>query len=102
MYRGLEYERIGAFTVRLQAEFPTAQILMKNSPPDESLLNSDGQFIQICNVRGVPTPGAGGLNSTAPEVLTRHYQAHHLRTFHCDRPKHKGPIDKDNEFKVSN
>lgn len=56
--------------------------------------------IQICNVRGVALPGAGGLSSTAPEVLTRHYQAHHLKTFHCDRPKHKGPIDKDNEFKV--
>lgn len=58
--------------------------------------------IQICNVRGVAATGAGGLGPTAPEVLSRHYMAHHLRTFHCDRPKHKGPVDKDNEFKVTN
>lgn len=43
IYRGLEYERIGAFTQRLQTEFPSAQILMKNSPPDESILSSEGQ-----------------------------------------------------------
>lgn len=43
IYRGLEYERIGAFTQRLQTEFPGAQILMKNSPPDESILSSEGQ-----------------------------------------------------------
>nr|CAD7417416.1 unnamed protein product [Timema poppensis] len=44
VYRGLEYERIGAFTQRLQTEFPSAQILMKNSPPDDSIINSDGQY----------------------------------------------------------
>nr|CAD7460974.1 unnamed protein product [Timema tahoe] len=44
VYRGLEYERIGAFTQRLQTEFPSAQILMKNSPPDDSVINSDGQY----------------------------------------------------------
>ena len=43
MYRGLEYERIGSFTTRLQAEFPSAQILTKNAPPDDNVLNSDGQ-----------------------------------------------------------
>ncbi|XP_013793448.2 dedicator of cytokinesis protein 1-like, partial [Limulus polyphemus] len=47
VYRGLEYERIGAFTQRLQTEFPQAQILMKNTPPDESIMSSDGQCILI-------------------------------------------------------
>lgn len=45
VYRGLEYERIGAFTQRLQTEFPAAQILMKNTPPDDSIINSEGQCI---------------------------------------------------------
>lgn len=45
VYRGLEYERIGAFTQRLQTEFPQAQILMKSTTPDDSILNSDGQCI---------------------------------------------------------
>lgn len=38
VYRGLESERIGTFTQRLQTEFPQAQILTKNSPPDKSIL----------------------------------------------------------------
>lgn len=47
VYRGLEYERIGSFTQRIQTEFPTAQILMKNTPPDDSIINSDGQCILL-------------------------------------------------------
>ena len=47
VYRGLEYERIGAFTQRLQTEFPSAQILMKNTPPDETIINSEGQCILL-------------------------------------------------------
>lgn len=43
MYRGLEYERIEAFTQRLQTEFPSAQILTKNSPPSHAILQSDAQ-----------------------------------------------------------
>ncbi|XP_037943777.1 dedicator of cytokinesis protein 3-like [Teleopsis dalmanni] len=51
VYRGLEYERIGAFTQRLQTEFPTAQILSNNNPPDNSILTASEQYIQISNVR---------------------------------------------------
>lgn len=47
VYRGLEYERIGAFTQRLQTEFPSAQILMKNTAPDDAIVNSEGQCILL-------------------------------------------------------
>lgn len=43
VYRGLEYERMEAFTQRLQTEFPTAQLLTKNSPPSQTILQSDSQ-----------------------------------------------------------
>lgn len=43
VYRGLEYERMEAFTQRLQTEFPTAQLLTKNSPPSQTILQSDAQ-----------------------------------------------------------
>lgn len=45
IYRGLEYERIEAFTQRLLTEFPSAQIMSKNSPPSHAVLNSDVQCI---------------------------------------------------------
>lgn len=43
VYRGHDYERIGAFTQRLQTEYPAAHILMRNTPPDESIVGADGQ-----------------------------------------------------------
>lgn len=50
----MDYERIGAFTQRLQMEFPHAQILTKNTPPDPSIFGEEGQYIQISNVRPIP------------------------------------------------
>lgn len=43
MYRGQDYERIGAFTQRLQSEYVSAHILMRNTPPDDSIIAADGQ-----------------------------------------------------------
>nr|CAD7403082.1 unnamed protein product [Timema cristinae] len=122
VYRGLEYERIGAFTQRLQTEFPSAQILMKNSPPDDSIINSDGQcilcsssdatfaqrscqlhftaVIQICNVKPLPEESAlFGAGGDIPEKISSFYQVNDVRRFQLDRPVHKGTVDKDNEFK---
>ncbi|XP_074109684.1 dedicator of cytokinesis spg isoform X2 [Cotesia typhae] len=100
IYRGLEYERIGAFTQRLQTEFPSAQILMKNSPPDESIITAEGQYIQICNVK--PIPEEGSLACTVgeiPERVVGFYLVNDVRKFTFDRPLHRGPVDRENEFK---
>ncbi|KAG1701194.1 Dedicator of cytokinesis protein 3 [Nymphon striatum] len=99
IYRGLEYERIEAFTQRLQTEFPTAQAMMKNTPPDESVMNSDSQYIQICNVRPVPEelPELEGVD--IPDKVLSYYLVNDVRKFLLDRPVHKGTIDKENEFK---
>ncbi|XP_066601007.1 dedicator of cytokinesis protein 3 isoform X2 [Prorops nasuta] len=100
IYRGLEYERIGAFTQRLQTEFPSAKILMKNSPPDESILSSESQYIQICNVK--PIPEEGSLASSGvdvPERVLAFYLVNDVRRFTFDRPLHRGPVDRENEFK---
>ncbi|XP_050668990.1 dedicator of cytokinesis protein 3-like [Leptidea sinapis] len=97
VYRGHEYERIGAFTQRLQAEYVSAHILMRNTPPDESVISADGQYIQICNVK--PVARLESCPSNAPEQVKRFYSFNDVNTFLSDRPLHKPPIDKDNEFK---
>ncbi|XP_033233286.1 dedicator of cytokinesis protein 3 isoform X2 [Drosophila pseudoobscura] len=100
VYRGLEYERIGAFTQRLQTEFPSAQILGNNSPPDGAILNAPDQYIQISNVR--PMGDAQALKTAmvpVPEKIARFYEVNDVTRFIYDRPMYKGPIDKDNEFK---
>ncbi|XP_047526510.1 dedicator of cytokinesis protein 3 [Vanessa atalanta] len=97
VYRGLDYERIGAFTQRLQSEYVSAHILMRNTPPDDSVIASDGQYIQICNVK--PVSSRRSWPGGAPEPVKRFYACNDVDTFLCDRPLHKPPIDKDNEFK---
>ncbi|XP_016844337.1 dedicator of cytokinesis protein 3 isoform X2 [Nasonia vitripennis] len=100
IYRGLEYERIGAFTQRLQTEFPSAQILMKNSPPDETILSSEGQYIQICNVKPIPEEGSLGCGQfEVPERVVAFYLVNDVRRFVFDRPLHRGQVDRENEFK---
>lgn len=47
IYRGQEYEQIGAFTQRIQTEFPQAKMLSHNTPPDDTIRSSDGQYIQV-------------------------------------------------------
>lgn len=98
IYRGMEYERIGAFTQRLQTEFPQAQILSKNSPPEQSVLQSPEQFIQISNVRPVPEmPPTHCAMVPIPDKIARFYSD--VTKFIHDRPNYKGTVDKDNEFK---
>ncbi|XP_046396689.1 dedicator of cytokinesis protein 3 [Ischnura elegans] len=109
VYRGLEYERIGAFIQRLQTEFPSAQILSKNTPPDDSITNSEGQFIQICNVKPIPEMlgfwnaiemgSEDSFLSALPEKVASYYRVNDVRKFQFDRPVHKGTVDKENEFK---
>nr|XP_049702940.1 dedicator of cytokinesis protein 3 isoform X2 [Helicoverpa armigera] len=97
VYRGHDYERIGAFTQRLQAEYVAAHILMRNTPPDDSIIANDGQYIQICNVK--PVASRRQWPAGTPEQVKRFYACNDVDTFLCDRPLQKPPIDKDNEFK---
>ncbi|XP_015795969.1 dedicator of cytokinesis protein 3 isoform X2 [Tetranychus urticae] len=99
IYRGLEYEKIGAFTARLQTEFPQSQLLTKNSAPDDKKMESDEQYIQICNVKPVAEPKEEFEGKDLPEKILSYYLVNDVKTFTFDRPIHKGPIDKDNEFK---
>lgn len=98
VYRGLEYERIGNFTQRLQQEFPAASVLSKNTPPSQEILNSEGQHIQICNVKPVADEHPI-FESGLHEKIRSYYRVNDVRRFQLDRPIHKGPVDKDNEFK---
>lgn len=100
IFRGYDYERIGEFTQRLQIEFPQAQILTKNTPPDPSIFNEPGQFIQISSVRPVPDqPLFKNTMFPVPEKVARFYHVNDVKRFYHDRPVHKGQVDKENEFK---
>ncbi|XP_050087293.1 dedicator of cytokinesis protein 3 isoform X2 [Anopheles aquasalis] len=101
IYRGLEYERIGAFIQRLQTEFPTAQILDKKQyPPDSSILNSPEQRFHVVNVRPIADPyHLKSAKVTVPEKISKYYEVNDVTRFQYDRPIHKGTVDRENEFK---
>ena len=101
VYQGLEYERMSAFTQRLQTEFPSANILTKNTPPGDDILASEGQHIQICSVKPIHGPHPifeMNLTSMQEKILSYH-RVNDVNRFQLDRPVHKGVVDKDNEFK---
>ena len=50
VYRGLEYERISAFTQRLMSEYPSTQLLTKMGPPPEAILKSNQQCKLISTI----------------------------------------------------
>ena len=84
MYRGLEYERIEAFTQRLQTEFPCAQVLTKNSPPSHTILESEGQWIQITNVKPLTESGPPSCRvplAPVPDKVARFYQVSALKKY---------------------
>ena len=47
VYRGLEFEKLPAFTQRIADEFPGAQILPSNTQPDKALRTREGQYVQV-------------------------------------------------------
>lgn len=96
----MEYERLSDFTRRLQNEFPQAQILTKNSPPDTSILQSPEQYIQISSVRPISDlQYLKTATTVVPDKIARFYEVNDVIRFVHDRPIHKGPVDKENEFK---
>lgn len=100
MYRGLEYERIGAFTQRLQTEFASAQLYTKNSPPDVSIMNSSEQYCQISTVRPIIDENhLKNATNVVPDKIARYYEVNDVTKFQHDRPIHKETVDKNNEFK---
>ncbi|CAN7981546.1 unnamed protein product, partial [Ixodes pacificus] len=99
VYRGLEYEKVVAFTQRMQSQFPQAQLLTKNAPPDVDILGSDEQHLQICSVKPLPERRPEFEGREVPDKVLNYYLVNDVRMFQFDRPIHKEPIDKDNEFK---
>ncbi len=101
VYRGLEYEKMSAFTQRLQTEFPSANILTKNTPPGEAVLTSENQYIQICNVKPIAKdhPVFDTNSSKLLDNISSYYRVNDVCRFQFDRPVHKGVVDKENEFK---
>jgi hypothetical protein len=98
IFRGGEYENIGDFNARLTAEFASAQMLKKSTPPEADILQSPGQYIQTCTVEPLPEDPDRFQGQNVAETIRGFHTHNDVRQFRVDRPFHRGPKDKENEF----
>lgn len=126
--RGHDYERLEAFQQRMLGEFPQAVAMQHPNQPDEATLQGDAQCtfglaadprrskvngrdltvvfnvsdLQIYAVTPVPDNVGVLQMERVPDRIKSFYRVNNIRRFRYDRPFHKGPKDRDNEFKVRN
>ncbi|XP_031756991.1 dedicator of cytokinesis protein 3 isoform X3 [Xenopus tropicalis] len=97
--RGHDYERLEAFQQRMLSEFPQAIAMQHLNHPDDTILQSDAQYLQIYAVTPLPdTPNILQMDQV-PDRIKSFYRVNNVRRFRYDRPFHRGTRDKDNEFK---
>uniref|UniRef100_A0A8C2I720 Dedicator of cytokinesis 3 n=1 Tax=Cyprinus carpio TaxID=7962 RepID=A0A8C2I720_CYPCA len=97
--RGHDYERLEAFQQRMLGEFPQAIAMQHPNQPDEGILQGDAQYLQIYAVTPVSENMEVLQMDRVPDRIKSFYRVNNVRRFRYDRPFHKGPKDKDNEFK---
>eukprot|EP01137_Pigoraptor_chileana_P029725 Opistho-2@15256 len=96
IFRGEELERIANFCERVQSQYPDAQILKTNTAPDDTVLNSEKQHIQIVKVDPVRTKERF-KGRKVPEVIEKYFDVNDINTFTFARPFRKG-AKSGNEF----
>ncbi|XP_039653721.1 dedicator of cytokinesis protein 3-like isoform X12 [Perca fluviatilis] len=97
--RGHDYERLEAFQQRMLGEFPQAIAMQHPNQPDEAILQCEAQYLQIYAVTPVPDSVSVLQMDRVPDRIKSFYRVNNVRRFRYDRPFHKGPKDRDNEFK---
>ncbi|CAJ0878034.1 21197_t:CDS:2 [Entrophospora sp. SA101] len=100
IYRGLEWEKIGAFCEHMQNKHPQAQLLKSNSPPTDDILYGDGQFLQVSAVTPEPDKNLPLFKRDAPSSIRSYYEYNSVNTFSFSRPVNKNPdgVKSGNEF----
>ncbi|KAG8002595.1 Dedicator of cytokinesis protein 3, partial [Nibea albiflora] len=93
--RGYDYERLEDFQQRMLGEFPQAIAMQHPNQPDDTIL----QNLQIYAVTPVSDISDVPQLERVPERIKSFYRINNVSRFHYDRPFHKGPKDRENEFR---
>ncbi|KXJ24494.1 Dedicator of cytokinesis protein 1 [Exaiptasia diaphana] len=96
IFRGNEFEKMGDFNSRLQAHFPDAQFMDKLDAPDDSVLQSPGQYIQTCKVNPVCESEDRFRDRLVDDRIIGYFRTNSVKSFTYNRPFHRGA--KINEF----
>ncbi|XP_075430307.1 dedicator of cytokinesis protein 3 isoform X1 [Ascaphus truei] len=97
--RGHDYERLEAFQQRMLGEFPQAIAMQHPNHPDDTILQSDSQYLQMYAVTPLPDVQRVLRMEHVPERIKSFYRVNNVNKFRYDRAFHRGTRDKENEFK---
>lgn len=100
VFRGKEYERLGDFTNRILLQFPNAETMNKLTPPDQEIMDSPQQYLQINKVDPMLSAADQERFASKPvnEQIQRFYRVNQVQRFSFSRPFHRGHKDSDNAF----
>lgn len=92
IYRGQEWEKLGAFVEKMLNKHPGAQLLKTSAIPPEEIYSADAQLLQITSVACEPDPESPIFsNPNVPKAVKAYYQHNGTNTFSFTRPINKGP-----------
>ena len=98
VFRGKEYERLSDFINRIQLQFPNAEMMNRLTPPDQEIMDSPQQYLQMNKVDPIMEDQERFNNRLVSEQILRFYRVNRVQQFSYSRPFHRGVRDSDNPF----
>jgi hypothetical protein len=92
IYRGLEWEKIGAFCEKIQSRHPDSILLKSNALPKDEILRSDGRYLQITAVQAEPDRNLPIFvkGTIVPDYVRIYHEYNNINVFSVSRPFRKG------------
>ncbi|CAL1526733.1 unnamed protein product [Lymnaea stagnalis] len=93
IYRGKEYERLADFNARMQNLFPNAELMKTLDYPEDDILESPKQFLQINAVSPMMDLKERFQGRTISEQILKYYRVNEVQNFTFSRRKEEGSSD---------
>lgn len=98
VFRGKEYEHLSDFANRILLQFPNAEIMNRLTPPEQDIMDSPQQYLQINKVDPIMEDQQRFNGKLVSEQILRFYRVNRVQQFSFSRPFHRGPRDSENTF----
>lgn len=91
IYRGKEYEQLPSFSARILNQHPRAELMQTLEKPNDEILNSEGQYIQINKVEPIVSERNQEIQNIAEskniaQSIVKYYRTNNVDNFKFSRP----------------
>lgn len=91
IYRGKEYEQLPSFSARIINQHPRAELMQTLEKPNDEIINSEGQYIQINKVEPIISDHNQGMqamsqNKNIAQSIFKYYKTNNVDQFKFSRP----------------